>query len=134
MLTFSKIEKRLRLLLEDLDGEFWTNLLERLNPPENFPKTETVHDLCFRDAKALAGYVPDLRAVMRNNLPKDLPEEEVAALRAVRGLLNFSARIPVLILYYPDYRENENLINVYNGYRQTLRELDDYLARATNGQ
>jgi hypothetical protein len=128
MLTFNKIENRLKMLLEDLDGEFWADLLARLDPPNNLPAPETVHDLCFRDAKALAGYIPDLRAVMRNNSPKNLPEGEIASLRSIRGLLNFSARLPVLILYYPDYRENENLINVHNGYRQTLRELDEYLA------
>ncbi|MDR3134737.1 MAG: hypothetical protein LBU69_01435, partial [Deltaproteobacteria bacterium] len=65
MLTFSQLEKRLRLLMEDLDGEYWPSLLEQLNPPESFPKPETVHDLCFRDSKALAGYIPDLRAIMR---------------------------------------------------------------------
>ncbi|MDR2367152.1 MAG: hypothetical protein LBF58_03440 [Deltaproteobacteria bacterium] len=133
MLTFEKIEKRLKLLLEDLDGDFWASILEQLNPPENFPKPETVHDLCFRDSKALAGYVPDVRAVMRSIPPKSLPAEELAALRSIRGILNFSARLPVLILYYPDYRENENLINVYNGYRQTLKEMDDYLALAPSG-
>jgi hypothetical protein len=130
MLTFTQLDKRLALLLEDLDGDFWTSILEQLNPPESFPKSETVHDLCFRDAKALAGYVPDLRAIMRGVSPKGLEEGELAALRSIRGRLNFSARIPVLILLHPDYKDNENLINVYNGYRQTLKELDEYLALA----
>ncbi|MDR1678042.1 MAG: hypothetical protein LBS44_06595 [Deltaproteobacteria bacterium] len=130
MLTFSQLNKRLDILLEDLDGEFWTALLEELNPPEKFPRSEMVHDLCFRDAKALAGYIPDLRAVMRRTPPNDLAPEELTALKSIRGILNFSARIPVLILFHPDYHENENLINVYNGYRQTLKELDAYLALA----
>ncbi|MDR2302911.1 MAG: hypothetical protein LBF38_12870 [Deltaproteobacteria bacterium] len=128
MLSFATIEKRLKLLLEDLDGEYWTSILDQLNPPENFPKHELVHDLCFRDSKALAGYIPDLRATMRSSPPKSLPSEEVLALRSLRGLLNFSARLPVLILLFPQYRDNENLINVYNGYRQTLKEIDEYLA------
>ncbi|MDR2387080.1 MAG: hypothetical protein LBE80_05775 [Deltaproteobacteria bacterium] len=132
MLSFSQLDKRLRLLMEDLDGEYWTSILEQLNPPEKFPKHELVHDLCFRDAKALAGYIPDLRATMRNNAPKSLSEEEILALRSVRGILNFSARLPVLILLFPQYVDNENLINVYNGYRQTLKELDEYLALATS--
>jgi hypothetical protein len=132
MLTFKILEKRLGMLTQDLDGDFWTSLLDQLNPPENFPKSEMVHDLCFRDAKALAGYIPDLRAIMRSNPPKTLPEDELLALRSIRGILNFSARLPVLILYHPDYHDNENLINVYNGYRQTLKELDEYLALTVN--
>jgi hypothetical protein len=131
MLTFNQLEKRLKFLLEDLDGDFWASILEQLNPPGNFPKSETVHDLCFRDSKALAGYIPDLRTIMVKTSPKSLQNEELTSLRSIRGLLNFAARIPVLILLHPDYRDNENLINVYNGYRQTLKELDDYLGQAT---
>jgi hypothetical protein len=133
MLTFAQLDKRLRSLLEDLDGDFWPALLEELDPPRSRPKSETVHDLCFRDAKALAGYVPDLRAIMARTPAKGLSGEDLAALASIRGLLNFSARLPVLILAHPDYLENENLIAVYNGYRQTLRELDEYAAFASAG-
>lgn len=128
MLTFAQLQSRLSGLMEDLDGEVWTSLLERLNPPDEMPRPETVHDMCFRDAKALVGYVPDLRAVIKSRSPKTLSPEELAALHAVRGVLNFSARIPVLLLSLPDYRGHQALIDLYNGYRSTLKEIDDYLA------
>jgi hypothetical protein len=116
--------------MEDLDGELWTSMLERLNPPDELPEPETVHDMCFRDAKALAGYVPDLRSMIKARSAKALPPEEMAALHAIRGILNFSARIPVLLLAMPDYKAHQNLIDLYNGYRSTLKEIDDYLALA----
>jgi hypothetical protein len=128
MLSFSQIDKRIKGLMEDLDGDLWRTILEELNPPTSFPKPETVHDLCFRDSKALAGYVPDLKAIMKANSPKSLSPEEIAALRSLKGIFNFSARLPVIILSLGDYRDNQNLIDVYNGYRQTLKDIDDYLA------
>jgi hypothetical protein len=134
MMTFAQLDRRLRVLLEDLDGDFWPALLEELDPPRSYPKSEAVHDLCFRDAKALAGYVPDLRAIMRRTPARGLSGEDLAALGSIRGLLNFSARLPVLILSHPDYLGNANLIDVYNGYRQTLREVDEYLALAAAGE
>jgi hypothetical protein len=130
MLTFSQLESRLTGLMEDLDGELWAGLLEGLNPTDGFPNPDTVHEMCFRDAKAVAGYVPDLRAVMKANSPKGLPPAEAAALRGLKGLLNFAARLPVILLSMPDYHGNQNLIDLYNGYRQTLKELDEYLALA----
>ena len=130
MLTFAQLESRLTGLMEDLDGELWTGLLAGLNPPGELPKPETVHDMCFRDAKALAGYIPDLRAVIKANSPKALPASEMEALRALKGLLNLAARLPVVILTMPEYQNNQNLIDLYNGYRQTLKEIDEYLALA----
>jgi hypothetical protein len=130
MLTFAQLESRLTGLMEDLDGELWTDLLGALNPPGEGPKPETVHDMCFRDAKALAGYVPDIRAIIKANSSKALPPSEVEALKALKGLLNLAARLPVVLLTMPDYRENQNLIDLYNGYRQTLKEIDEYLALA----
>ena len=130
MLTFAQLNSRLTGLLEDLDGELWTGILEGLNPPGAFPSDETIHEMCFRDAKALAGYIPDLRAIIKANSPKRLDASEIAALRSLKGLLNLAARLPVIILSIPDYKDNENLINVYNGYRQTLKEIDEYLAMA----
>ncbi|MDR1545471.1 MAG: hypothetical protein LBU12_01880 [Deltaproteobacteria bacterium] len=133
MLTFVQIRRRLRGLLLDLDGELWSALLAELDPPAKFPKPETVHDLCFRDAKALAGYVPDLRAVMRGVSPKALAGEELEAFQALKALFNFSARLPTLLLSLPDYRETAGLIDLYNGYRQVLKELDDYLQLTSAG-
>jgi hypothetical protein len=130
MLTFAQLNSRLTGLMEDLDGGLWTGLLEDLNPPEGFPKPETVHEMCFRDAKAVAGYIPDLRAIIKANSPKSLPPSEAAALRSLKGLLNFAARLPVIILTMSDYQDNQNLIDLYNGYRQTLKEIDEYLALA----
>ncbi|MDR0354191.1 MAG: hypothetical protein LBJ64_00405 [Deltaproteobacteria bacterium] len=130
MLSFRQIDKRLGLLLADMDGDLWTSILAELNPPDGRPRSEMVHDLCFRDAKALAGYIPDLRAVMGRVSPQSLDFDELAAFKSIRGLLNFAARIPILILYHPDYTDNQNLISFYNGFRQTLKEVDEYLALA----
>ncbi|MDR1658624.1 MAG: hypothetical protein LBT47_13970 [Deltaproteobacteria bacterium] len=134
MLTFSQLHGRLTGLMENLDGEFWTEILGQLNPPDEFPKPETVHDLCFRDAKAMAGYIPDLRAVISKTSPQNLAAGEIRALQEIKGILNFSARFPVLILTLDDYRSHQPLIDLYNGYRQTLKEIDDYLALVESGQ
>lgn len=128
MLTFAQLASRLTGLMEDLDGGLWTDLLSSLNPPGALPKPETVHEMCFRDAKAVAGYIPDLRAVIKANSPKSLQPSEAAAARSLKGLLNFAARLPVLILSIPGYHDNQNLIDLYNGYRQTLAEIDEYLS------
>ncbi|MDR2443642.1 MAG: hypothetical protein LBE31_09000 [Deltaproteobacteria bacterium] len=134
MLSFAQLKDRLEGLMENLDGELWTEILSQLNPPESFPKPETVHDMCFRDAKALAGYVPDLRAVIRKTSPKGLQIEEKKALISLKAIFNFAARLPVLILTIESYRDNQPLIDLYNGYRQTLKEIDDYLALANSGE
>ncbi|MDR1487005.1 MAG: hypothetical protein LBT62_03265 [Deltaproteobacteria bacterium] len=127
MLTFQQLDKRIKGLIEDLDGDLWRTILAELNPPDEFPKAQSVHDLCFRDAKALAGYVPDLRAIMKAASPKSLSPQELEALKSLKGLFNFSARLPVMLLTLQDYKDHQNLIDVYNGYRQTLKEIDDYL-------
>jgi hypothetical protein len=127
MLTFARLDRRLRGLLADLDGELWDALLEELKPPK-FPNPEAIQDMCFRDAKALAGYVPDLRAVMRGVSPKDLNPAELEALMALKGLFRLTARLPLLLLSLPEHQKTEGLIELHNGYRQTLREIDDYLA------
>ncbi|MDR3203494.1 MAG: hypothetical protein LBV23_01945 [Deltaproteobacteria bacterium] len=128
MLTFVELHQRLIGLLNSLDGDLWNELVAQLEPPERFPKPETIHDLCFRDAKALAGYVPDLRAVMSRSSPHSLSIEEKEALIAVKGILNLAFRLPVLILALDDYRTHENLIELERGYRQTLVEIEGYLA------
>jgi hypothetical protein len=130
MLTFSQVHNRMAGLLEDLDGEVWADILASLNPPEAFPSPESVHELCFRDVKALAGYIPDLRAAIKARSAKSLEASELAALKSVKSLLNFAARLPAVMLTMPDYKDNQNLIDVFNGYRQTLKDLDEYIALA----
>jgi hypothetical protein len=130
MLTFAQLYGRMIGLLENLDGDLWTGLIAELNPPESFPTPETIHELGFRDAKALAGYIPDLRSIIKSNSPKSLETSELIAVRNLKSLLNLAARLPVILLSMPDYKDNQNLIDVYNGYRQTLKELDEYIALA----
>jgi hypothetical protein len=130
MLTFPELERRLKNLLADLDGDLWLDILRRVNPPDEPGPTNSIHDLAFRDAKALAGYAPDLRAIIRATSPKSLSPEEISALAAIRGLYHLVARLPVVLLTIPDHLTNVKLIELYNGYRQILAELDEYLALA----
>ncbi|MDR2352799.1 MAG: hypothetical protein LBF22_06465 [Deltaproteobacteria bacterium] len=134
MKTFSELWQRLAGLTTHLDGELWDNILKELNPPNEFPRDSLIQDLCFRDSKALAGYVPDLRHVMQKNSPKTLPKEEFRAFEHIHGLYNLTARLPVLLLSIQDYKTTEPLIDVYNGYRQILLELNEYLALAREGR
>ncbi|MDR1083433.1 MAG: hypothetical protein LBP22_00905 [Deltaproteobacteria bacterium] len=130
MLTFAELERRLRGLVNNLDGELWPGLLQKINPPQEPAPGSTLHDLAFRDAKALAGYAPDLRAIIQKTSPRSLPQEELTAVTAIKGLFNLMARLPVLLLTIEEHRTNQNLIDVYNGYRQILLELDQYLTLA----
>ncbi|MDR2423031.1 MAG: hypothetical protein LBE01_06600 [Deltaproteobacteria bacterium] len=130
MLSFPELERRLKNLLADLDGDFWLEILKQVNPPDEAGPVGAIHDLAFRDAKALAGYAPDLRAIIRRTSPKDLAPTDLEALMAVRGLYNLAARLPVVLLTLPDHLKNEKLIDLYNGYRQVLAELDEYAALA----
>jgi hypothetical protein len=130
MLTFPDLSRRLNSLLADLDGDFWLDILQKVNPPKEPGPIGAIHDLIFRDAKALAGYAPDLRATVRARPPKELSPEELAALTAIRGLFHLMARLPVVLLTIPDHLNNDKLIDLYNGYRQILTELDEYLASA----
>ncbi|MDR1035833.1 MAG: hypothetical protein LBT40_04485 [Deltaproteobacteria bacterium] len=130
MKTFAELHRRLIGLVSGLDGEVWDNLLASLNPPREIPRDSMIQDLAFRDAKALGGYVPDLRKVMKDTSPKDLAAEEYKAFCGIAALYNLAARLPVVLLSIPDYAENQNLIELYNGYRQTLSEIFAYLALA----
>ncbi|MDR1166655.1 MAG: hypothetical protein LBO66_12470 [Deltaproteobacteria bacterium] len=130
MKTFTELHNRLVGLATRLDGELWDSLVKELDPPRSFPRDSAIQDLAFRDAKALAGYVPDLRHIMRANSAKGLSDQEFSAYQALCGLYNLAARLPTVLLSIPDYRENENLIDLYNGYRQTLAEMSLYLGLA----
>jgi hypothetical protein len=129
MLTFLELDRRLKGLTVDLDGQLWLDLLNELDPPNKKPQNlPAIHDMFFRDAKALAGYMPDLRAIITKNSPKNLPALEKEALLSISGLLNLSARLLVFLLLLPDYQETEVLIELYNGYRQILSELNQYIS------
>ncbi|MDR2613249.1 MAG: hypothetical protein LBG06_10680 [Deltaproteobacteria bacterium] len=130
MKTFAELHRRLIGLASGLDGELWDQLLASLNPPDEFPRDSQLQDLAFRDAKALGGYVPDLRNVMKNTSPRDLTAEEYQAFCGIAALYNLAARLPVVLLSIPDYKPNSNLIDLYNGYRQILAEIFAYLAIA----
>ncbi|MDR2141422.1 MAG: hypothetical protein LBR11_06480 [Deltaproteobacteria bacterium] len=130
MLTFPELERRLQGLLTDLDGDLWAEILQQVNPPDQAGPVAVIHDMAFRDAKALAGYAPDLRAIIRRSPPKDLSPADLAALKGIKGLYNLLARLPVLLLTNPDHLKNDKLIELYNGYRQILVELNEYLALA----
>ncbi|MDR0547953.1 MAG: hypothetical protein LBI10_00850 [Deltaproteobacteria bacterium] len=128
MLTFPDLLRRLNSLIADLDGNLWLDILQKVNPPKEAGPINSIHDLAFRDAKALAGYGPDLRAIIKSKSPKDLSAEELLALTNIRGLYHLLARLPVVLLTIPDHLTNDKLIDLYNGYRQILVELDEYLA------
>jgi hypothetical protein len=115
-------------LIADLDGDLWAQILQEVNPPKSLGPVGAIHDLIFRDAKALAGYVPDIRAIIRKTSAKDLSQAEVASLIVIRGYFNLLARFPVVLLTIPEHGDNEKLIDLYNGFRQILVELDEYLA------
>jgi hypothetical protein len=134
MLSFPQLERRILGLMADLDGELWSQILQEVNPPQSLGPVNAIHDLVFRDAKALAGYVPDIRAIIRKTSPKSLNHEEVQALISIRGFFNLLARFPVVLLTIPDHLDNEKLIDLYNGFRQIIVELDEYLALAKAGE
>ncbi|MDR2352037.1 MAG: hypothetical protein LBF22_02550 [Deltaproteobacteria bacterium] len=126
MKTFSELLIRLAGLSANLDGELWDSILSNLNPPEGYPNPAEIQDLAFRDAKAFTGYVPDLRNIMKKNAPSELSATELQNFRAILGFYNLSARLPVLLLSIPDHKETEQLIDLYNGFRQILLELNEY--------
>ncbi|MDR3152824.1 MAG: hypothetical protein LBW85_00795 [Deltaproteobacteria bacterium] len=128
MKTFTELHRRLIGLASRLDGELWDKLLASLNPPDEYPRDSQIQDLAFRDAKALGGYVPDLRSVMKNTSPKTVSFEEYQAFCGIASLYNITARLPALLLSIPDYRDSAILIELYNGYRQILAEIYSYLA------
>jgi hypothetical protein len=130
MKTFSELHRRLIGLASGLDGEVWDRLLASLNPPGEIPSASHIQDLAFRDAKALGGYVPDLRKVMQATSPKSLDAGEYRAFCGIAAMYNLAARLPVVLLSVPEHRDDANLVEMYNAYRQTLAEIYAYLAMA----
>jgi len=130
MKDFTELNLRLQNLTAGLDGELWRRLLTEADPPRQLPPEQEVLDMVFRDAKAISGYVPDLMVIMRRYNPSDLDAANRQALAGLLGLFQLVARLLLLVLLVPRYREHEDLITNFNAYRQTLALVEDYLAQA----
>ncbi|MDL2259592.1 hypothetical protein LJB99_01765 [Deltaproteobacteria bacterium OttesenSCG-928-K17] len=130
MKTFRELNHRLSNLLSGLDGDLWREMMAGVNPPKKLPEEQGALDMVFRDAKAFSGYIPDMMALMRKNLPGELPPEELMALRGLMGYAQLFTRMLLMILLVPRYNDHEDLITTFNGYRQTLVFVEDYLAQA----
>lgn len=130
MKTFVELQNRLSILGSSLDGDFWRNMLNEIKPPSKLPEEQQVLDMVFRDSKAFSGYIPDVMAVMRKHLPTELPPDEIMALRGIFSYVQLITRILLLILLVPRYNDHQDLITTFNGYRQTIVFIDDYLAQA----
>ena len=130
MKTFAQLQTRLQNLLAGLDGDLWRAMMAAINPPTALQPEQEALDMIFRDSKAFGGYIPDLMAVMRRNIPQELSGEEIQALKGLTGLIQLFLRLLLLILLVPRYHDHEDLITTFNGYRQTLVFAEDYLAQA----
>ncbi|MDR2340079.1 MAG: hypothetical protein LBF40_08105 [Deltaproteobacteria bacterium] len=126
MKTFSELLSRLSGLCSHMDGELWDRLLSELNPPASYPPPSGPQDLAFRDVLALSGYAPDLRRLLEKNPPKGLDPSEKAAFIAVMGYYSLAARIPVLLLGIDEHKGSNQLMDLWNGFRQLLAELAEY--------
>jgi hypothetical protein len=126
MKTFSELLIRLSGLTIHLGGDPWDTALEGLRPPESSGDAAAIHDMAFRDAKALAGYVPDLRNIMSKTRAAALGPDERRAFAAVYGFYNLASRIPALLLTSGICPEAERLKDLYYGFRSTLAELRAY--------
>jgi len=132
MKSFVELNNRLAILVSGLDGDLWRNMLAQIKPPSKLPDEQEALDMIFRDAKAFGGYIPDIMAVMRKHVPSELPAEEIMALGVILGYVQLITRLLLQILIMPKYNDHEDLINTFNGYRQTIVFIEDYLARAEN--
>ncbi|MDR1043838.1 MAG: hypothetical protein LBP33_01810 [Candidatus Adiutrix sp.] len=130
MNTFAEIQIRTQNLLAGLDGDLWRNMMSEVKPPRTLPEEQGLLDMVFRDAKAFGGYIPDMMAVMRKNVPAELAAGELQALKGLLGGVQLFTRILLMILLIPRYHDHEDLITTFNGYRQTVVFLEDYLAQA----
>jgi len=129
MKNFVELQTRLQNLLAGLDGDLWRQMMVEVQPPKKLPEEQEVLDMVFRDAKAFSGYIPDMMAIMRKNIPTELQQGEIQALRGVLGGLQLLTRILLMILLVPRYNDHEDLITTFNGYRQSLIFVEDYLTQ-----
>lgn len=132
MKSFAELSNRLAILVSSLDGELWRNMLTEIKPPSKLPEEQAALDMIFRDSKAFSGYIPDIMAVMRKNIASELPAEEIMAVRVILGYAQLITRLLLQILIMPKYNDHEDLIETFNGYRQTLVFIEDYLAQVEN--
>ena len=130
MKNFVELETRLQNLMSGLDGDLWRGMMQAMDPPRKLPDEQEALDMVFRGSKALGGYIPDLMAIMRKNVPAELPPAEVQALKGVLGYVQLMIRLLLLILLVPRYHDHEDLITTFNAYRQSIVFIEDYLANA----
>lgn len=130
MKNFAELLIRLQNLLAGLDGDLWRQMMAGVEPPQKLPGEQDVLDMVFRDAKAFSGYIPDMMAIMRKNVPAELSPEEVQALKGIMGGIQLITRMLLMILLVPKYNDHEDLITTFNGYRQSLIFVEDYLSQA----
>ncbi|MGL4208894.1 MAG: hypothetical protein ACRCTY_05850 [Candidatus Adiutrix sp.] len=133
MKTFVDLALRLKNLLAGLDGDLWRTMMAETNAPKHLPNEQEALDMVFRDAKAFGGYIPDLMTIMRKNVPNEIDEENQQALLAILGHLQLITRLLLLILLVERYRDHEDLITTFNGYRQSIVFVESYLAAGAQG-
>lgn len=130
MKTFVELNRRLAILVSTLDGDYWHDMLAEIKPPSKLPEEQKALDMIFRDSKAVSGYIPDVMAVMRKNVADELSAEESMALRGILAYIQLITRLLLQILMLPKYNDHEDLITTFNGYRQSLVFIEEYLAQA----
>ncbi|UQZ88395.1 hypothetical protein C4J81_03895 [Deltaproteobacteria bacterium Smac51] len=130
MKTFTELEIRLSNLLCQLDGDLWRKMMGEINPPKHIAEEQEALDMVYRGSKALGGYIPDLMSIMRKHVPAELAEAEIQALKGILGYIQLMIRSLLLIMLVPRYHDHEDLITTFNGYRQTIIFVEDYLAQA----
>ncbi len=127
MKTFTELEARLANLISQLDGDLWRTMMADINPPKHVADEQEALDMVYRGGKALCGYIPDLMAIMRKHVPAELPAAELQALKSVLSYIQLMIRSLLLIMLIPRYHDHEDLITTFNGYRQTIVFVEDYL-------
>ncbi len=130
MKTFTELNIRLQNMFCGLDGDLWREMMGAIAPPEKLPPEQEALDMVYRGSKALGGYIPDLMAIMRKNIPAELPEAEIQALKGILGYIQLMIRLLLLILLVERYHDHEDLITTFNGYRQAIVFVEGYLALA----
>lgn len=132
MKTFTELETRLQNLISQLDGELWRNMMAEVNPPKYIAPEQEALDMVYRGSKALCGYIPDLMAIMRRHVPAELPEAEVQSLKGILSYIQLMIRSLLLIMLIPRYNDHEDLITNFNGYRQTIVFVEEYLQQTNH--
>ncbi len=130
MKNFVDLQTRLQNLLAGLDGDLWREMMKEIAPPKKLPDEQEALDMVYRGGKALAGYIPDLMTIMRRHVASELDEANIQALKGILGYIQLMTRLLMLILLIPRYHDHEDLITTFNGYRQTIVFVEDYLLQA----